>query len=57
MTFDLHTSSTKSTVRATWLTRMLDGARSRARMTRVSDLPPRLREDIGLPRDTTYLNP
>ena len=57
MTFAYSTPTTNSTARSNWLARLLDGARSRARVTRVSDLPPRLREDIGLQRDTTYLNP
>jgi hypothetical protein len=53
----LHSSPTKAkTTRPSWFNSLMQ-VRSRPRVTRVEDLPPYLREDIGLPRHAGHLHP
>jgi hypothetical protein len=53
----LHSSPTKARItRPSWFNSLMQ-ARSRPHITRAEDLPPYLREDIGLPRDTRHLHP
>jgi hypothetical protein len=55
MTFQNPAAKAKTT-RPSWFNSLMQ-VRSRPRMTNVADLPPYLREDIGVPRDARHLHP
>lgn len=50
MTFDPSSPNTRGKVTG-WFSSLMGGRSSGGRMTRVSDLPPRVLDDIGINRD------